>query len=517
MNPLPVAHRELLVLSRRPWLYWLRLGTGLIIAVLSTGVVTVNLLNGAAPAEMGPPLFKTLTLLACLVSLLAGPVLLADSLAEEKRGGTLVLLFLTDLRSHDIIAGKFAALAMPAVHCLLAVLPVMAAAFFMGGVSVGEFARTSAALVNLLFFSLAATMLCSAVARDGRRAFAVAFGIVLLPALLLPLASGVLGQAGGLAALVLKLLSSPAGALWWAQDLEFSKGPKEFGHALFASQTANWLCLGAACVALPLTWQDRPDRLPRLTPRLQRRSASLALELSPLVWLARRQVGRPLTTWLLAGALALTILVVGPAFGLAGERVVLVAYALHALFKLPVAWSASRGFNRERNCGALEVLFVTPLGDTAVWRAWLAGLRRRFLLPALGLAAFDLALAWRGLLTESDRPVDAGAFTLVVLAVGMFLLDCYTLCWVGLWQGLSAPNATRACVRALLYVLVLPGAGFLALLGLLASSAAPLKEGLVPLALGWFVSGFLANVVVGTWSMLRLSDDCREAALRRGN
>jgi hypothetical protein len=243
----------------------------------------------------------------------------------------------------------------------------------------------------------------------------------------------------------------------------------------------------------------------------------LALELSPLVWLARRQVGRPLTTWLLAGALALTILVVGPAFGLAGERVVLVAYALHALFKLPVAWSASRGFNRERNCGALEVLFVTPLGDTAVWRAWLAGLRRRFLLPALGLAAFDLALAWRGLLTESDRPVDAGAFTLVVLAVGMFLLDCYTLCWVGLWQGLSAPNATRACVRALLYVLVLPGAGFLALLGLLASSAAPLKEGLVPLALGWFVSGFLANVVVGTWSMLRLSDDCREAALRRGN
>ena len=517
MNPLPVAHRELLVLSRRPWLYWLRFGTGLLIAVLSTGVVTVNLLNGAAPAEMGPPLFKTLAVLASLVSLLAGPVLLADSLAEEKRGGTLGLLFLTDLRSHDIIAGKFAALAMPAVHCLLAVLPVMGAAFFMGGVSIGQFARTSAALVNLLFFSLAVTTLCSAVARDGRRAFAVAIGLVLLPVVLVPLASSAPGQSNGLLVFLLKLISSPASALWWAQDLEYVKAPGEFGQAMLASHVANWLCLGAACVALPLTWQDRPDRLPRLTRRPGRSPLPLSLDLSPLVWLARRQVGSPLATWLLAGSIAVIVLGLESASDLAGEWVLIVAYALHALFKVPVAWSASRGFNRERNSGALEVLFVTPLGDTAVWRAWLAGLRRRFLLPALALGAFDLALARHNFLAWSERAVQPGAFTLVVLAVIIFLLDCYTLCWVGLWQGLVAPNATRACVRTLLYVLVLPGAVFLALLGLLASSATPLQDGLFPLALGWFVTGFLANVIVGTWSMLRLSDDCREAALRRGN
>ena len=519
MNLLPVAHRELLVLSRRPLLYWLRSGTGLAIAALSTGLVTVYLLDGAAPAELGAPLFQALAAVSFVLCLFAGPCLLADSLAEEKRAGTLGLLFLTDLRGHDIVAGKCVALAMPAVHCLLAVLPVMAVAFFLGGVSGGEFLRMSAALVNLLFCSLALTVLCSALARDGRRAFGASLLMILGVGAALPSFTHWLGETGNATALVLNSLSSPGMPFWAVLDADNAADPDAFLHPLILSHTAAWLGLVVASVALPFAWQERPERLTRFTRARSHQPAPRHTALQPLVWLARRQLGGPAASWLMAGGIALTILLLlrlagGPAFG--GLHVVLVAYALHAIFKVSVASAASRAFLRERDSGALEILFVTPLGERSVWRAWLAGLRRRFLLPALALVAFDLALAWHWFVMVPSDPAGVGQFVLVLLASVMFLLDCYALSWVGLWQGLTAPNATRASIRTLLFVLVLPGAVFVALLGLLATSAGPLEDALVALGIGWFFTGFLTDIGIGAWSMVRLSHDGREAALARG-
>ena len=519
MNLLPVAHRELLVLSRRPLLYWLRSGTGLAVAILSTGLVTVYLLDGSAPAELGPPLFKALAAVSFVFCLLAGPCLLADSLAEEKRAGTLGLLFLTDLRGHDIVAGKCVALAMPAVHCLLAVMPVTAVAFFLGGVSGGEFLRMSAALVNLLFCSLAVTVLCSALARDGRRAFGAALLVVLGCGALLPGFSHWLNGTGNATLLVLNSLASPGMPFWTVPDANYATDSTAFFSPLILSHGAAWLCLVVASVALPFAWQERPERLPRFTRARSRRPPPLPVTLLPLDWLARRQLGGPVTSWLMAGGIALILLLPpsldhNPAF--AGFDLLLVAYALHALFKVSVAAAASRAFLRERDSGALEILFVIPQGEKAVWREWLAGLRRRFLLPVLALVAFDLALAWHWFVVLPNDPAGVGQFVLVLSAAVMFLLDCYALSWVGLWQGLTAPNATRAFIRTLLFVLVLPGAVFVALIGLLAISVGPLEDALVALGIGWFITGFLTDIAVGAWSMVRLSHDGREAALARG-
>jgi ABC-type transport system involved in multi-copper enzyme maturation permease subunit len=70
-------------------------------------------------------LFAVQTVCAFGLSLLAGLFLTSDCLSEEKREGTLGLLFLTDLKSHDIVLGKFVATALSALYCLLALLPVM--------------------------------------------------------------------------------------------------------------------------------------------------------------------------------------------------------------------------------------------------------------------------------------------------------------------------------------------------------------------------------------------------------
>ena len=58
--------------------------------------------------------------------LFSGRISTADCLSEEKREGTLGLLFLTDLKGYDVVLGKLAATSVSAFYGLLAALPVLA-------------------------------------------------------------------------------------------------------------------------------------------------------------------------------------------------------------------------------------------------------------------------------------------------------------------------------------------------------------------------------------------------------
>ena len=103
-----VVGRELRVAARRSSTYWTRavavlLGTLLLVWMLEISSAF------ATPAQAGRTLFGLLTTCAWLSCLLAGVFLTADCLSEEKREGTLGLLFLTDLKARDIIAGKLVA------------------------------------------------------------------------------------------------------------------------------------------------------------------------------------------------------------------------------------------------------------------------------------------------------------------------------------------------------------------------------------------------------------------------
>jgi len=103
-------------------------------------------------------LFIAVGILAFAFSLLAGMFLTADCLSEEKREGTLGLLFLTPLKGHDVVFGKLIATSLHAFYGLLAILPLLALPLLMGGVTLGEFWRVNLVLVTTLFLSLAMGM-----------------------------------------------------------------------------------------------------------------------------------------------------------------------------------------------------------------------------------------------------------------------------------------------------------------------------------------------------------------------
>src|SRR6184192_2915928 len=168
MTFLPIVDRELRVAARRPATYWTRL----VFAIAGAGIVSLALLFAAAAqtgaSGIGGWLFYFLSLLALGFSAFAGVFLTADCLSEEKREGTLGLLFLTPLKGYDVVCGKLIATSLHAFYGLLGILPLLALPLLIGGVSVGEFWRLTLALVTTLFFSLALGMFVSAVSHDSR-------------------------------------------------------------------------------------------------------------------------------------------------------------------------------------------------------------------------------------------------------------------------------------------------------------------------------------------------------------
>ena len=79
----------------------------------------------------------------------------ADCLSQEKREGTLGLLFLTDLKGHDVVLGKLVATSVRGFYGLLAVFPVLAVPLLLGGTTSGEFWRVVLVLMDTFLFSLA--------------------------------------------------------------------------------------------------------------------------------------------------------------------------------------------------------------------------------------------------------------------------------------------------------------------------------------------------------------------------
>src|SRR6266404_6036589 len=178
MTFLPIVERELRVAARRRGTYWNRALAALSAILVFSGTLWFE--GRVAPKELGKDVFHVLSGLFLFSSMMAGIRYTADSLSEEKREGTLGLLFLTDLRGHDVVLGKLAATSLDAFYGLIAIFPVLAIPLLLGGVTFGEFWRMTLVLANALLFSLATGIFVSAISRDARKAMAWTFILILL-------------------------------------------------------------------------------------------------------------------------------------------------------------------------------------------------------------------------------------------------------------------------------------------------------------------------------------------------
>jgi len=473
MTFLPIVQRELRAASRRPSTYRIRCWT----AVLAIGASFIASVTGAAipgAASCANPLFGVQTAWGFGLSLLAGVFLTSDCLSEEKREGTLGLLLLTDLKSPDIILGKFAATLLNAVYCLLALLPVTALPLLLGGVTLGEFWRMALALINAMFFSLAAGLCVSALVSDYARALGGTLVLVAATTAGLP-ALAALGSKAGLSPVWLCFTwASPFHAFACAGDTNYGTQTAAFWIALAASNLLGWFFLWVASVTLARLWPQReawsqgrhierqaqPSRAAASRPR-RRRAQTLPLD--PVVCLTGDGAILRWMVWAIVAGWALVVCdgrlwPSKPFLAYPGAR----TFAF--LLKLLVAFQACRFFVETRRNGSLELLLCTPLRNadliSAQWRA----LRRIFLWP---LVVFLLLRVASVICPSSSaqfnfsappatgRLMKSGFLGVFFLTIGLFA-DILAAGWFGMWLALTMKKPVLAPPLTILFVLILP-------------------------------------------------------------
>src|SRR2546422_4751191 len=154
MTLLPIIERELRLRARQGATYWWRCavaGMATLVAIQTTLVYA----GMVGTASVGQVTFSALAwlgfILACVSSLAT-----ADCISNERRDGTLSLLFLTKLKGYEVVLGKLTGAGLAAACALVAFLPTLALALLAGGVTFTTVMRTALALVNALFVSVAA-------------------------------------------------------------------------------------------------------------------------------------------------------------------------------------------------------------------------------------------------------------------------------------------------------------------------------------------------------------------------
>ena len=479
MNFLPVITRELQVQARQAStnrMRWIAAG-----AVMLIWCFLMTLGNRASPHERAQVIFIAISVVCLGYVMMAGIFQTADCISEERREGTLGLLFLTDLKGYDVVLGKLASSSLHSFCTFLAVVPVMALPLLMGDMTVGEFWRVTLVLVVTLFLSLSVGMFISSVSRDSRGAMSITFLVMLVLAGVMPLLwlLSVWGNLRGGYEFI--LWTSPTHAFKCAVDNFYSggRGAQNFWNSVLTMVGIGTGCLVAASALLPRVWQESGESTREKRIWLRRPFANWAKQRAkaagqrvrdsrPFIWLATRD-GRPRA--MAHSAFLLLTPVWGYMYAMIlglGSRamnsvhvpiLVLLTYGMHLILKCLVAAEASRRFSEDRASGALELLLVTPLRPAEVVASQFRGVWLSFRWCFLGLTLLNLLLlAW---VLEMDMLGRGGEPQTVfsIIFVGglvMLFLDAYALINVGMWTAMTKKRHTRAFMATVMRVLLAP-------------------------------------------------------------
>jgi ABC-type transport system involved in multi-copper enzyme maturation permease subunit len=511
MTFLPVVERELRVAARRRGTYWGRFVAAMIGSALAAWVLLAAVDTNE---KVGADLFEVVSTVVFLYATVAGTLVTCDCLSEEKREGTLGLLFLTDLKGHDVVLGKLAATSVNAFYGMLAVLPMLAIPFILGGVSHAEMLRVVLVAINLLFFFLSIGLFVSALCRKDN--WALGLSIMISLALV---GGGPMAANLGFPHPHLLELSSPAVSCFMAFDENYTKSPHfDFWLNVFVTQVYSWVFFGLACWIVPRSWQDegvgRTMPWSRSTDPVHRaRTRTALLDANPYLWRVARSGRKRLLVWLTLAVLTvlwwwnggwLSSSLLDPGVDL----LLLVPAGL--ILKAWLAAEASRTLSEDRRSGGMELLLSTPLHEREILRGQMLSLWRQFAWPVAAVLLANLQF----LLAEIRRWDTNMSMALVTihLFLGVFLVaDMIALSWVGAWLGLIHRKPNRAALLAMTRILVLPGVSFVVLLCLWAllpqrNNADDSFTGAFVL---WPLLGLVADLYFGLGARARLRAEFR--------
>jgi ABC-type transport system involved in cytochrome c biogenesis permease component len=519
-----MVHRELRVSARnkathrwRILFAWgaVAIGGGLGLLSMSSG--------GIGAAQLGLWIFEALKWIAFVFACAAGTFLTADCLSEEKREGTLGLLFLTDLRGHDVVLGKLLATSLRTFYSLLAIFPVMALSFVLGGVAADDFRHSLLAVCNTLFFSLALGMAVSVISRDPHKAMTGAVAAMIAFMLLTPELDWLLLGRNANAPLI--RLLSPAFAFTHTSSYHAA----DFWRSLLLVHLAGWCFLALASWLAPKTWREKEAR-PGPGTRWQfalfssagaRSRSRIFLDKNPICWIISRDrwasnLAR-LALLLVVGVFALSLSSLSQSPGPAttapirslttnGTTITVVnlnspstfsmswggRIAANSLYQIASGcasvlslalefWLAAhvcRFYVEGKRNGFLELMLVTPIRPADILHGhWLA-LRRLFLAPiaaqllltlscgAIGLwatrlTAFGVVPAGRATVgaLPPKRALEMAQFLALGLGTISWCLGLFTIVWFAIWMGLASNKINLAMLKTFCYAKILPWFG----------------------------------------------------------
>jgi ABC-type transport system involved in multi-copper enzyme maturation permease subunit len=529
---LPIVGRELRVAARGRAVFLSRTVAALVAMLITLWFfVTLGRLD-RANVFMGQTIFTTLAALAFGYALIAGTRVTSDCISQEKRDGTLGLLFLTDLKGHDVVLGKLAATSLGAIYSLLAIFPVLAIPLLLGGVTVTQFWWMVLLLANTLMFSLAVGLWVSTLSHNERKAVTMTLVIILGITAGLPIIGYALYDWLDISVtrhnLAWALVPSPAYAFGELMSRNFGAMPNRLLHASLITTALMTLgCLVLAGLQLPHRWQDRPDSARRekwnrsllrwTSGNESRRSTERTrlLAINPVLWLACRDRTAAAYLW---AAIATTAIIW--AWGavkhsndwLETFTLFATAFILHLLLKLWLAQQACRHFPEERRSGALELLLSTTLSVDEILRGHRRGLWRRYAGPLAVVLMVDCAF----ILTLLGQGADEEEIITLFVGMAALVADSFAIIWVGLWLGLNIPQANRAVGGVVGRLLVLPWVSFLALLMLMEGVSA-WRWGVSDeiLLLLWLGITLATDYAFGRWAHHKLRADFRAIATTR--
>lgn len=524
MTVLPIVERELRAASRRRGTYWNRAVSA---AVAGTVFGLIFLVGTSEPSQaLGKNLFVTLSILFLGVSLLTGVVYTADSISEEKREGTLGLLFLTDLKGYDVVLGKLAASSLGAFYAVLAILPVLAIPLLMGGVSAAEFGRVVLVLVNALFLSLASGVMVSAWMRQAIPSMVMTLVVVLAANALTPLLAVWMAYVTQGEPPEPLLVPSAGYALALAHESLYRTRPVLFALSIGTTHLLAWTFLILASERTRNAWHETPAgdtsswrrRFRRWllgTPERRQRWRETALDMSPTYWLAGRPWYKGWIVWAVLGGLAMLWLVGRAEWGSDWSRDASLAFmcvfVLHTLMRWWIAGEACAALGADRRSGALELLCCTGLSIRDIVHGRLMALQRQFFWPSVGVWVVDL---WMLSIVLSTQSWGSDALFWVLFfacLMAIYAVDMVALAWLGLWWGLVCRHASRALLRSGAVIFGLPWAVLIALMIFLvvARVEPPEPDWLMFLLAYGSVAGGI-SLLAGSWARRRLLQALRD-------
>jgi hypothetical protein len=473
LNALPIIDRELRRMARNRRTYRARAGAG-----GSALVVCVYLIWLAREMTGGPGagffVLRIASYMVLTLSVLNALGRTCDALSSEKREETLGLLYLTELKSSDIVLGKLAVAALDTLLTVISVIPILSVPIMLGGISSGELLRVPLAIIMAIFLALSIGLIVSSVCTRHRASFSIASGVMGLVTMVLPGFAVALDRKGILPGLSLALrLPSPASALEMAFMTGRGLSTTWFGTAMAIEALIIASMLAGACWLLPRAWKGAP-RGSRLTlwkerfrqwsfgsnaERKERRRRLLAK--NPILWLNCRNRLAPLAPLIFAGLVYGIILFLIVYYQMPREAAFAMFFAGAALndlgMRIRVASLASVRLAEDRQSGALELILSTEISvKQIVAGVWMA--IRRTLLPAY-IALFIIFLSvgvfysWR-----MDQGNDSAAVIIFFMLISMG--DFINCGYAGIWKAMKVQNTLHAPGAALMRVSILPWLAF---------------------------------------------------------